>query len=145
MEMKVSQVGCFQLFLISHKMTYMGLAIVEIADRRTWKQNWRQTFDCKFALQTVQDMVLDSYIRKIASSQVTFSDVFNVIFEISRHLFLVFLLLTLNIVFFFAKYVVSKITELQPIVFQKRDSTWKFSWGFSAELIRTRVNDIQVK
>ena len=101
MEMKVSQVGCFQLFLISHKMTYMGLAIVEIADRRTWKQNWRQTFDCKFALQTVQDMVLDSYIRKIASSQVTFSDVFNVIFEISRHLFLVFLLLTLNIVFFF--------------------------------------------
>ena len=100
MEMKVSQVGCFQLFLISHKMTYMGLAIVEIADRRTWKQNWRQTFDGKFALQTVQDMVLDCYIRKIASSQVTFSDVFNVIFEISRHLFLVFLLLTLNIVFF---------------------------------------------
>ena len=38
------------------------------------------------------------------------SDVFNVIFEISRHLFPVFLLLTLNNVFFLGKYVVSKVT-----------------------------------
>ena len=37
------------------------------------------------------------------------SDVFNVIFEINRHLFLVLLLLTLSIVFW-AKYVVSKVT-----------------------------------
>ena len=37
------------------------------------------------------------------------SDVFNVIFEINRDLFLVFLLLTLNIVFL-VKYVVSKVT-----------------------------------
>ena len=56
-------------------------------------------------------------------------DVFNVIFEINRHLFLVFLLLTLNVVFL-AKYVVNKVTWLQPIILQKRDSTWNFSWVF---------------
>ena len=58
--------------------------------------------------KTVQEMVLDSYLRQIPTSQVT-SNVFNVIFEINRQLFLVFLLLTLNIDFL-AKYDVSKVT-----------------------------------
>ena len=58
--------------MISHKMILMGL--LESMDRRTWKQNWKQTFDCKLVYilgKTVQDMVLDSYLRQIASSQVT--------------------------------------------------------------------------
>ena len=33
--------------------------------------------------KTFQDMVLDSYLQQTASSQVTLSDVFNVIFEIA--------------------------------------------------------------
>ena len=62
--------------MISHfsKNDIYGSTIVEITGRRTWKQNWKQTFDCKlvYILQkTVQDMVLDSYLRQIASGQVT--------------------------------------------------------------------------
>ena len=44
-------------------------------ESRTWKQNWKQAFDCKLVYilgKTVQDMVLDSYLRQIASGQVTF-------------------------------------------------------------------------
>ena len=81
----------------------MGLLLVEITGRRTCMQ----TFDCKLVYilgKTVQGMVLESYFRQIASSQVVIVN-----FEINRHLFLVFLLLTLNIVFL-AKYVVSKVT-----------------------------------
>ena len=40
-----------------------GSAIVKVKDRGTWKQNWKQTFDCKLVYilgKTVQDMVLDS-------------------------------------------------------------------------------------
>ena len=48
--------------------------IVEITGRRTLQQNWKQTFDCKLVYilgKTAQDMVLDSYLQQIASSQVT--------------------------------------------------------------------------
>ena len=44
--------------------------IVEITGRRTWKQNWKQPFDCKLVYilgKTVQDMVLDRFLRQIAS------------------------------------------------------------------------------
>ena len=85
--------------------------------------------------KTVQDMVLDSYLRQILVVRWLRSDVFNIVFEISKHLFLVFLLLTLNIVFFFAKYVVRKVTSLQPIVLQKRQSTWNFSRDFQQSQI----------
>ena len=47
---------------------------VEITGRRTWKQNWKQTFDFMLVYilgKIVQDMVLDSYLRQIASGQVT--------------------------------------------------------------------------
>ena len=47
--------------------------IVEVTGRRTWKQNWKQTFDCKLVYtlrKTVQEMILDIYLRQIASSQV---------------------------------------------------------------------------
>ena len=79
-------------------------AIVEITGRQTWKQNWKQTFDCKLLYilgKTVQDMVLDSYSDKYLVVSWRRSDVFNFVFETTRHLFLVFLLLTLNIVVVF--------------------------------------------
>ena len=47
--------------------------IVEVMGRRTWKQNWKQTLDCKLVYvlgKTVEDMVLDIYLRQIASSHV---------------------------------------------------------------------------
>ena len=47
-----------------------GYTTDEITGRRTWKQNWTQAFDCKLVYipgKTVQDMVLDSYLRQIAS------------------------------------------------------------------------------
>ena len=51
-----------------------GSATVEITARRTWKQNWKQSFDSKLVYilgKTDQGMVLDSYLRQIASSQLT--------------------------------------------------------------------------
>ena len=45
---------------------------------------WSVGLDWKFVYipgKTFQDMVLDSYLHQIASSKVTLSDVFNVIFE----------------------------------------------------------------
>ena len=62
--------------MISHflKNDIYDSNIVEITGRRTWQQNWKQPFDCKLVYilgKTVQDMVLDSYFRQIASSQVT--------------------------------------------------------------------------
>ena len=62
--------------MISHfsKNDTYGSTIVEIKERRTWKQNWKQTFDCKLVYilgKTVQDMALDSYHRQMASGQVT--------------------------------------------------------------------------
>ena len=50
--------------------------IIEITGLQTWKQNWKQTFDCKLVYileKTIQDMVLDSYLymlQQIASCQV---------------------------------------------------------------------------
>ena len=76
--------------------------IVEVTGHRTWKQNWKQTFDCKLVYilgKTVQDMVLDSYLQQIASSQVTSVWCFECYFWNQQNLFLVLLLLTLNIVF----------------------------------------------
>ena len=86
----------------SHKITYMGQLFLKLR---------AVGLDCKLVYilgKTVQYVVLDSYLRQIASRW-RCSDVFNVIFEIDRHLFVVFLLLTLNIIFL-AKYVVSKVT-----------------------------------
>ena len=62
--------------MISHfsKNDIYESTIVEITGRRTWKQNWKQPFDCKLVYilgKTVQDMVLDSYLRQIASGRVT--------------------------------------------------------------------------
>ena len=51
-----------------------GSTVVKITDRRTWKQNWKEPFDCKLVYilwKTVQDMVLESYVRQNSSSQVT--------------------------------------------------------------------------
>ena len=51
-----------------------GSATVEITARRTWKLNWKQSFDSKLVYilgKTDQGMVLDSYLRQIASSQLT--------------------------------------------------------------------------
>ena len=51
-----------------------GYTIDEITGRRTWKQNWKEAFDCKLVYilgKPVQDMVLDSYLQQIASGQVT--------------------------------------------------------------------------
>ena len=50
--------------MISHfsKNDLYGSSIVEIMDRRTWKQNWKQIFDCKLVYilgKTVQGMVLE--------------------------------------------------------------------------------------
>ena len=64
------------LVMISHfsKNDIFGSTIFEITGRRTWKRNWKETFDCKLVYilgKTVQDMVLDSYLQQIASSQVT--------------------------------------------------------------------------
>ena len=78
----------------SHKITYMVLLLLKL---------WAAGLDWKLVYilgKTVENIVLDSYFRQIASSQVTLFDVFNVSFEINRYLFLVFLLLTLNIAFF---------------------------------------------
>ena len=123
------------LVMTSHfsKSYIYGSTIVEFTGRQTWKQNWKHTFDCKLVYtlgKTVQDMVLDSYVRQIAGGQVTFSDVFNVIFEITtnRHLFLVFLWLTLNIE-------QSYITATYCLT-EKRLHL-KLLLGFSAEPIRT--------
>ena len=47
--------------------------IVEITGRRTWQQNWKQPFDWKLVYileKTVQDMVLDRFLRQIASDVV---------------------------------------------------------------------------
>ena len=75
-----------------------GSAMVEITGRRTWKQNLKQTFD--FAIANCPRYGPGQYSGKQLVVRRYRSDVFTVIFEISRHLFLVFLLLTLNIVFF---------------------------------------------
>ena len=43
--------------------------IVEITGRRTWEQNWKP-FDCELVYileKTVQDMVLQKFLRQIAS------------------------------------------------------------------------------
>ena len=77
-------------------MTYIGLLLLKL-----------RAVDCKLVYilgKTIHDMVLDNYLRQIASSQVRRSDIFNVIFEINRHPFLVFLLLTLNIVFWLSTF-----------------------------------------
>ena len=60
------------LVMISHfsKNDIYGSTIVEIMGLWTWKQ----TFGCKLVYilgKAVQDMVLDSYLRQIASDKVT--------------------------------------------------------------------------
>ena len=62
--------------MISHfsKNDIYESATVEITGRRTWKQDWKQTLDCKLVHilgKIVQDMVLNSYLQQIASGQVT--------------------------------------------------------------------------
>ena len=59
--------------MISHfsENDIYGSTIIEI---RTWKQNWKQTFDSKLVYilgKTFQEIVLGSNLRKIASNQVT--------------------------------------------------------------------------
>ena len=47
--------------------------IIGITGRQTWKQNWKQPFDCKLVYilgKTVQDMVLDRFFQQIASDAV---------------------------------------------------------------------------
>ena len=47
--------------------------IVEITGRRTWQQNWKQPFDYKLVYilgRTVQDMVLNRFLRQTASDVV---------------------------------------------------------------------------
>ena len=99
-----------KLFLISHKMTYMGLLLLKLQavelERRTEDRlliaNWHCTLSkVWFSIPwTVYNANFTQYLRQMASSQVTLLWCFNVIFEISIHLFLVFLLLTLNMLFF---------------------------------------------
>ena len=62
--------------MVSHlsKNDMYESTIVEITGRRTWKQNWKQAFDCKLVYilgKIVQDMVLDSYLRQAAYGQVS--------------------------------------------------------------------------
>ena len=59
--------------MISHfsENDIYGSTIIEI---RTWKQNWKQTFDSKLVYilgKTFQEIVLGSNLRKMASNQVT--------------------------------------------------------------------------
>ena len=114
----------------------MGLLLLKL---------WVIGLDCKLVYilgKTVQDMVLERFFRQIASDVVL--KFFNVIFEIKRHIFLVFLLLTLNIVFFY--WVHCEQTYITAIYSLTETRLYlKFFLGFSAEPIRTRVNDIQVK
>ena len=86
---------CRQWFLISHKMTYngstswnYGLSNLKAELKADLIANWYifQETLCKTWFWTV-------------TSRWRHSDEFNVIFEINRHIFLVLLLLTLNIVF----------------------------------------------
>ena len=61
--------------MISHllKNDIYDSNFVKITGRRTWQQNWKQSFDCKFVYilgKTVQDMVLDRFLRQIASDVV---------------------------------------------------------------------------
>ena len=97
--------------MISHfsKNDIYGSTIVEITGRRTWKQNWKQPFDCK--LVYILGKTVGSGQIPSANSWWRRFEVFNIIFEIKRHIFLMFLLLTLNIVFL-AGYVVCKVTLL---------------------------------
>ena len=62
--------------MISHfsKTDIYESTIVEITGRRTWEENWKQAFDRKLVYilgKTVQDMVLDRYLRQTASGRVT--------------------------------------------------------------------------
>ena len=101
--------------------------------------------DCKLVYilgKTVQDMVLDSYFQQIASNQVTL--MFLTLFLKSRHLFIVFLLLTLNIAFLI-KYVVEQSYITATFCLTETRLYLKLFLGFSAEPIRTPVYDIQVK
>ena len=68
---------------------------------------------------------------------------FLTLFLKSRYLFLVFLLLTLNIVFLAISCEQSYITATYCLTETRLHL--KLLLGFSAEPIRTRVNDIQVK
>ena len=61
--------------MISHfsKNVIYESTTVEITGRRTWKQNWKQPFDCKLVYilgKIVQDMVVDKFLRQIASDVV---------------------------------------------------------------------------
>ena len=119
--------------------------IVEITDCRTWKQNWKQNFDRKLVYilgKTVQDMVFWTFTSgKQLVVRWRLSDAFNVIFEINRHLYLVFLLLTLGIVFFgWVRCEQSYITATYCL--SETRLLLKLLLGFSAESIRTRLNGI---
>ena len=75
-------------------------------------QNWKQAFGSKLVYilgTTVQDKVLDNYFQQIVSGQVSSFWCFQYIFEINWYLFLVFFLLTLNVLLL-AGYVLSKVT-----------------------------------
>ena len=55
----------------------MGLLLLKL---RAVGLDWKLVYILQ---KTFQDMVFDSYLQQTASSQVTLSDVFNVIFEIA--------------------------------------------------------------
>ena len=58
----------------SFLIKWYGSATAEITDRRAWKHNWNRFFDGKLVYilgKTAQDKVLNSYLRQVASSQVT--------------------------------------------------------------------------
>ena len=99
-----------------------------------------------FKLQAVKDMLLDSYFRQMARQGVVRwrrSCVLNVIFEISWHMFLLFLLLTLYI-FLLAGLLCKQNYITAACYLTETKLHLKVLLVFSVDPIRTRVNGLQV-
>ena len=59
------------VIVISYKVTYMSLLLLKLRTLELEIRAEGRQADCKLALQTVEDMVLGSYLCQIVSSQVT--------------------------------------------------------------------------
>ena len=132
--------------MISHflKNDIYDSNIVEITGRRTWQQNWKQPFDCKLVYilgKTVQDMVLDRFLRQITSDFVL---KFLMLLLKSREIFPSVSVANFEHCFFWLGRLWAKLHNCNLLSY-KNENPPETSLGFSAEPIRTRVNDIQVK
>ena len=59
------------VIVISYKVTYMSLLLLKLRTLELESRAEGRQADCKLALQSVEDMVLGSYLCQIVSSQVT--------------------------------------------------------------------------